>query len=214
MGVLNTSSSRAVVAGESGVAVTCRHRALTERFCHLGLRWLLVACMVCLPDSLSAQRPREYDLKAVFLYNLASFVDWPPGVFERPESPFVIGVLGDDPFGAVLDDVVANEYVGKHPFEVRRFRRADEVAGCHVLFISDSEKRRLRDILSRLRGRPILTVADQAGFAEAGGMVGFGAREGHLHLFVNPNAVRAVRLSVSSKLLELAQIVDEFAASP
>lgn len=163
---------------------------------------------------LCAQASREYDLKAVFLYNLASFVDWPEAAFESPTSPFVIGVIGDDPFGRVLDEIVANEYVGKRPFEVRRFRRSDDPSRCHVLFIASSESRRMRDVLRRVRGRPVLTVGDVPGFAEGGGMIGFATDEDHLQLFINPEATRESQLSLSSKLLEVARIVDIVAATP
>ena len=160
------------------------------------------------------QVSREYDLKAVFLYNLASFVDWPPSAFTSPEAPFVIAVVGEDPFGRVLDEVVANEHVGRHPMVVRRFRRAEEVGGCHVLFIGRSEARRVRDVLRRFRAVPVLTVGDLPGFVEAGGMVGFATQANHLQLYVNRQAINAAALGISSKLLEVAHVVDVVAASP
>src|SRR5690349_7753804 len=110
--------------------------------------WPALAILVALlywstAAPLSAQPSRESDLKAMFLYHLPSFVEWPAAVFAHEESPFVIGVLGDDPFGRALDDLMATAYVGKHPFEIRRFRRAEEANSCHVLFIAGSERRRL-----------------------------------------------------------------------
>lgn len=183
-------------------------------------RWgMLAGCLLLAgwwggAPRLCAQASREYDLKAVFLYNLASFVNWPESAFESPTAPFVIGVIGDDPFGRVLDEVVANEYVGKRPFEVRRFRRSDDPSRCHVLFIASSESRRMRDVLRRVRGRPVLTVGDVPGFAEGGGMIGFATDEDHLQLFINPEATRESQLSLSSKLLEVARIVDIVASTP
>jgi hypothetical protein len=162
----------------------------------------------------AAQVTREYDLKAVFLYNLASFVEWPVTAFSGPDAPFIIGVLGQDPFGAVLDGIVANEYVDKHPFVVRRFRRGEDVSECHLLFVAESESRRLPEVLRSLRGRPVLTVGDRPGFIEAGGMIGFATRADHLQLFVNRTAVHAAQLVVSSKLLEVAQVVETLAMTP
>jgi hypothetical protein len=161
-----------------------------------------------------AQVTREYDLKAVFLYHLASFVEWPATAFSSPDAPFIIGVLGQDPFGAVLDGVVVHEYVDKHPFVVRRFRRGEDVSECHLLFVAESESRRLPEVLRSLRGLPVLTVGDRPGFIEAGGMIGFVTRADHLQLFVNRSAVRAAQLVVSSKLLEVAQVVENLALAP
>src|SRR5437016_7369433 len=53
----------------------------------------------------------EYDVKATCLYHLTQFVEWPPEAFPETQSPLVIGVLGQDPFGKVLDEVFRNEIV-------------------------------------------------------------------------------------------------------
>lgn len=184
------------------------------------VRWRQLAVLLtlgvgsALAPASRAQETGEASLKAVFLYNLASFVEWPAEAFATAESPFVIAVLGRDPFGGVLDEIVANEYVGKHPFEVRRLGREDDLAGAHVLFISGSESRRVEEVLREVGGHPVLTVADFPGFAEAGGMINLAVRDDQLQIFINPRAVRACNLTVSSKLLELARIVEEPAASP
>jgi hypothetical protein len=172
--------------------------------------WLLGASLLlATTGEVEAQVSREYDLKAVFLYNLASFIQWPESAFAGPDDPFVIGIVGSDPFGGVLEQIVAGEYVGKRPFAIRRFRRVSEVAGCHLLFISASEARWVPNILARLRGQPVLTVADVPAFAENGGMVGFSTARDQLLLHVNPAAVHDAALAVSSKLLEVAQVVDD-----
>jgi hypothetical protein len=176
---------------------------------------VLAAGCWLLPATEAAPRAsREYDLKAAFLYNLASFVEWPQSAFASPDAPFVIGVLGNDPFGPVLDEIVRHEFVARHPFDVRRFRRVEEVADCHLLFVAPSEARRVPEILRRLRGRPVLTVSDLPAFVQAGGMIGIGRRDDHLELFVNPPAVQAAALTVSSKLLELARVEETVAVSP
>ena len=85
---------------------------------------------------LRAQSFKEYDIKAAFLYHLANFVEWPAESFPAAETPFVIGVLGQDPFGKALDEIVQNEVVKDRKLVVQRFRQLDEIKVCHVLFIS------------------------------------------------------------------------------
>lgn len=175
----------------------------------------VLALLACCGWRADAQVTREYDLKAVFLYNLASFVQWPKEAFSSPTASFVIGVVGDDPFGRVLEDVVSGEYLGNHPFEIKRYRRVGDIDACHVLFVSGSEARRIGSILAHVRGKPVLTVGDTPGFAEAGGMIGFTTEHEHLQLYVNAKAARACALDVSSKLLEVARVVgDTVAAAP
>src|SRR5438094_9566146 len=87
----------------------------------------------------------EYQVKAVFLFNFAQFVEWPTNAFPEARTPLVIGVLGDDPFGPFLDATVRRETVNGHPLAVQRYQRVDEIKECHILFISQSESKLLED---------------------------------------------------------------------
>jgi hypothetical protein len=149
----------------------------------------------------------EYRLKATFLYQFAQFVDWPDQAFSGPQSPLIIGILGDDPFGRELDQTVQGESVSSHPMGVRRFRRLDEVRDCHILFVSRSEGARLDETLAALKGRNILTVADLNGFAQRGGMIQFSSEASRIRLTINLDAARGGNLAVSTKLLRLATVI-------
>ena len=151
---------------------------------------------------------REYDLKAAFLFNFSQFVEWPGDSLPDPHAPFVIGVLGEDPFGASLDEIVANEKVHERKIVVRRFRRVDEATHCQILFISRSETPRLNDIVGSLDSRSVLTVGDAEGFANRGGRVSFGVARNRLRVTINPAAARAAKLTISSKLLRQATRVN------
>ena len=166
----------------------------------------LLGWLVATP--LAAQVSREYDVKAAFLYNFVTFTDWPADAFSSPDSPYVIGVIGEDPFGIALDEIVNGEQVKGRPLFVRRLTRIEDAARCHILFISASEARRLKDILSRLKDRPVLTVGDMPGFAQAGGAIAFTATT-QVGLIINPAALHQAHLAISSKLLRLAQLVPE-----
>ncbi|HEX2100377.1 MAG TPA: YfiR family protein, partial [Candidatus Synoicihabitans sp.] len=157
------------------------------------------------PSVASAQPSREYDLKAAFLYNFTSFVEWPPQALREETAPFVVGILGRDPFGPVLDQLVAGERAKNRPLVIRRFTRLDEIADCHILFVSTSEHGRLREVLRHCAGRAILTVGDRPNFADAGGMIAFGTEGDRIVLYVNLHAVEAAELVVSSKLLRVAR---------
>jgi hypothetical protein len=149
----------------------------------------------------------EYQLKAVFLFNFAQFVDWPPAAFPDPRTPLAICVLGDDQFGSNLDETVRGEKVNDRPLVVQRYRRLDDVRGCHILFVSRSENDRLVQIVTALQGRNILTVSDAAGFALHGGMIQFVTDKNKIRLDINLEATKAASLTISSKLLRPATIV-------
>jgi hypothetical protein len=154
-----------------------------------------------------ADVPREYQLKAAFLYHFAAFVDWPASAFAYDQQPFVIGVFGDDPFGPILDELIQGETAKDRPLVVRRITDPQQVPSCHILFISSSEAPRMRQILRRAHRLPILTVSDAPGFAQAGGVIAFTTEVNRIVLNVNVVAADAAGLNISSKLLRVARVV-------
>jgi len=119
----------------------------------------------------------------------------------------VIGILGDDPFGPFLDETVREEMVNGHPLKVQRFHSVDEIKICHVLFISRAGTGRPEQVLSRLKGRSILTVGDTEDFTKQGGMIRFAVEKNKLRLKINIAAAKAANLTIRSKLLRLADVV-------
>lgn len=175
---------------------------------------LVVAFLAWSPPRVVAAGPaesqdaRDHATEAAFLANLATFVEWPSHAFATPDEPFIIGILGEDPFGKVLDDLLADEYVGKRRIAAQRLAPGDDITRCHVLFLTGSDARVVKGALRRVQGRPVLTVGRAAGFIQSGGMVVFSQSDTQVSLFVNTEAMRAVGLRPSSKLLEVARVVD------
>ena len=148
--------------------------------------------------------PGEYDVKAAFLYNFAKFVEWPDSAFSNSESPLIIGVLGEDPFGEVLDRIVAGKLVQGRPLRIRRWKRIEDSSDCHILFVGESERHSLPDIRRRLQSVPVLTVGDWNGFTAGGGMVQFHLRQNRVLFEINDRDAKEAGLKISSRLLVLA----------
>ncbi len=176
------------------------------------LRALAVAFLVmAMPVFAAGPAPGEYQVKAVFLFNFAQFVEWPAEAFSTAGAPFTICVLGNDPFGGQLDAAVQGESVQGHPFAVQRFRKAEEAGACQILFIGESELGELDGILGALKGRAILTVSDIDRSAERGAIIQFANERNRLRLRINVEQARSAGLTLSSKLLRPAEIVGESA---
>jgi hypothetical protein len=151
--------------------------------------------------------PNEYQVKAVFLFNFAQFVEWPAGAFAGAKTPIVIGVLGQNPFGSYLEDTVRGETVEDRPLEVQQYRRVEDIKNCHILFISRSEVPRLKEILLALKHRSILIVGDDDDFVERGGMIRLATARNRVRLIINADAAMAAMLTISSQLLRSADLV-------
>ncbi|MDO8586857.1 MAG: YfiR family protein [Armatimonadota bacterium] len=157
----------------------------------------------------SCRAPGEYDIKAAFLYNFSQFVEWPSSAFKDANSPIVIAVLGDDPFGRALDEVVQEQPTGGRRIIVKRFARPRDIDHCQVLFVSTSEKNIEKSALELLNGKSVLTVGETRDFIKHGGIIRFTVEKRKIGLEVNLERARSENLKMSSKLLKIAKVVKE-----
>jgi len=149
--------------------------------------------------------PSEFQLKAAFIYNFAKFVEWPPEAFRTQDSPFIIGIIGDNTFDDILRQTVRNKQISGHPFRVVQCKTLADLQSCHILFISLSERKRLAEILRAIRSASVLTISDLEHFLPAGGMIQFLMEGNKVRFAINDTAAKEVGLRISSKLLNLAK---------
>ena len=166
----------------------------------LSLILLLAAGGVRAQDS----QPSEYQIKAAFLFNFAKFVEWPLEAFAEPTSPFIIGILGENPFGDDFERTIRAKTVNNRPFTIKEIRSLPEARTCHILFINSSEKKRLSEIFESLRGVSVLTVGETERFVDTGGIINFVKESDKIRLQINDDAAKSAGLKISSKLLSLA----------
>ncbi|MGC4081131.1 MAG: YfiR family protein [Vicinamibacterales bacterium] len=148
------------------------------------------------------QRADEYRVKAAFLFNFTKFVEWPVSAFATPSVPFNVCVLGVDPFGEMLDETFRGRLIAGRAVLVRRMR--DPESGCHLIFISSSEHRRLAVLADRLRATSVLTVSDEEGFNAVGGMIELFTDGESVQFNISPAAVERAGLRASARLIALA----------
>ncbi len=155
----------------------------------------------------NAAAPREYQVKAAFLYNFARFVEWPAAAFASPQEPLTICVFGDDPFGSDLSDAVKGKTAGAREILIRRTKHSAAAGGCQMAFIGSVEKKYFRPLLDNLTAAASLTVGDSAGFTQAGGVINLVLEGASVRFEINVDAAERAHLTISSALLGLAKIV-------
>ena len=169
--------------------------------------WSFVFAILLFCPSARAQTSGQYQVKAVFLFHFAQFIEWPSEAFAETNSPLVIGVLGTDPFNGILDETVRDEEVRGHRLVVERYRTVEQIKNCHILYIGQSEARRLEQDLAQLKNKPVLTVSDIEAAPERGVMIRFEAKRTRIGFAINREAAKSANLTISSKLLQAADIV-------
>ena len=172
-------------------------------------RWLRVlAAMLCLVfviQSRAADESLEYQVKSAFLLNFTKFVEWPSAAFEAPDSPIAICILGEDPFGATLDQIVAGEVVNSRKVTVVRIKRAPAPKACQVLFLGRPEKE-IASLLPSLEDG-VLTVGEGESFIRDGGMIAFVIENRRVRFSANQLAAERAGLKISARLLNVARSV-------
>jgi hypothetical protein len=150
----------------------------------------------------------EYQVKAAFLYNFTKFVEWPNSSFAATNAAFVIGIVGNDPFGGTLDEVVKSGQAHGRLLQVKRLKSGDRIGDCQILFVSRSETGNIESFLQDLGQQPVLTVGDAEGDAARGLMINLIVVKGSVKMEINRQRAEQSHLQISSKLLGLAKIVE------
>jgi hypothetical protein len=171
----------------------------------LALAMLLGMALVSM--AVEAPASREYQIKAAFLVRFAEFVEWPSASFAASDSPIRIGILGNDPFGEVLENTIRGERIRDRPVVVVRSQDLAILQECHLAFISASEEHRLAEITMGLSAAPLLTVSDIDGFAEHGGIIRFYLVNKKVRFEINPSVAQQKGLRMSAQLLALGKII-------
>jgi len=164
-----------------------------------------------LSGSAASAASLEYQVKAAYLQKLVSFVDWPAGSFPPPGAAINLCVVGDDPFGLVLDQIVENQQVDGHPLAVRRLATVSGPSGCQILYIAGSKRQSIASALQAVRGAPSLTITD--GPEASGSIVQFVVKQDRVRFTIDVAAAARNGLTISAKLLSLALAVREGPAS-
>lgn len=172
----------------------------------------IVGLFIAVPAGFAAQPvSTEYRLKAVFLYNFTRFTEWPSGIPGNGDT-LNICVTGTNPFGTALDEI-RGKIANQASIDIKLFGSDALFSGCQLLFIADSRRVKIREILRELDGQPVLTVADTKDFNRLGGIIQFKVIDKKIRFSINIDAAQRAGLAISSKLLRLATIFHEASSS-
>ncbi|MCK4763700.1 MAG: YfiR family protein [Candidatus Aminicenantes bacterium] len=166
---------------------------------------ILILCLSCLLFPVKD----EYYRKAALFRVISHYCLWPEeaGMSDN-SSPFVIGVMGRNPFKNILEEFYSRHKIKNKKVEIRDVSYLTGIPGCHILFLSKSIK---KDLLARVlavtHSRPVLTIGETPGFAEKGVLLNFYISDNRILLEVNGTALRKSSLQMDPLLLRLARII-------
>jgi hypothetical protein len=172
------------------------------------LACLMLVLLSVLGQPLCAQDAQvsEADLKAAFLFNFTTLIEWPPDAFAHEDGKVNVGVYGDEAFTATLRTLLADKKAHGRPFAVKRLTNPAEAKTCQIVFFRESETKKMSAAYESIKRLPILTVGESDDFLDQGGMFNFFFEDKQLRFEINPATAENAKLTVSSKLLRLAKI--------
>ena len=160
---------------------------------------------LCVPAY--AQRAEVDEVKAAFVFQFANYVQWPDASFENESAPIVIGIVDNEKMIKALSTSVQGKTVGKRSIKVVAVADDQEAQACHILYIDESDDKRVDEFLSAVRSKSVLTVSSDDNFTDEGGIIRLFEAQNKLRLEINIDEAERAQLTISSKLLSLAQVV-------
>lgn len=152
------------------------------------------------------QQASEYELKAAFLYNFATYVDWPEESFSSPDAAFVFGVVGSVELAANLELIAQGRDIRERRVEVRRLDHDADPHELQVLFVGAGQEGRARLLLEQALPQRVLTVTE-ARMPPADSIINFAIVDGKVRFDVRLPVAQRAGLSISSRLLGVARQV-------
>lgn len=149
----------------------------------------------------------EQRVKAAFLYKFAGYVEWPEKSFARPETPVMIGIMGNELLAAELVQAVTGRTVNDRIVTVKRLRAGESLSGIHILFVGRAESARLDQLAQSAQPRSILTVTESDGALTRGSVINFVLTDGRVRFEIALDTAEKSGLKLSSRLLAVAQQV-------
>lgn len=146
------------------------------------------------------------EIEAAFLVQFSKYVTWPESVFSGPDTPIVVGILGRDPFGSVLDQIALKSRVNGRTVEVRRFDGLNSVKESHILFVASSQTGRMDKIMDAIGCTPVLLVGESKDFLRFG-IINFVMVDNKIRFNISRENCQKAGLKLSSKLLQVAHKV-------
>jgi len=177
----------------------------------LARRWLLPVLLALACAGATVARGQdaelEYRVKAAFLYNFISFVEWPTNKLAGSDKEVLVGCLPDDPAAPILARSLEGKVADGRHIKLVILKEGTESNGCHLLFLGRTHASHVDEVLARLKNAPVLTVSEVEDFGQRGGMINFVRHERTFRFEVNLAAAERAGLRISSKLASMATVV-------
>lgn len=171
---------------------------------------LIILSIVTIFSFKTNAQANEYLLKAGYIEKIIHFIEWPE-IQNNNDSIFKIDVFGDDKFNYALGEIFNKVKAKNKKVKIRTVKNIEDLTTCQMLVISKIKPGDLSKLLNYVKGKPILTISDSDGFAEAGCCINFYEYENKLRFEINQKSTEEAGFTVDYRLLKIAKVLNPVA---
>lgn len=157
--------------------------------------------------SVPGEQPVELtpvEFKALTLAKTPPYIQWPDSAFTGSESNLVIGVLGKDPFGGLLQNLVKGQQIKNRDIVVKVFESPSQFTHCQILFVPAEAQADWLELFKTIDSNGVLTVGETEDFIKSGGIFNLSVKERKLE--INLRNAKKAGLTIDSRLLKIARV--------
>ena len=169
--------------------------------------WLAGISLLLLPkNATKAQTLSEQTAFAALALNVVRYTTWPESAQARMHDIIELCVVGDNVVQKSFADIDGKP-VGKRTIRINELSRLRNFDQCHVIYFGNIKQNILLQVFTKINKQPLLTIGEGYDFAAQGGIVGIENDAGKIKLHVNLGALTTAQLSISAKILKLANTI-------
>ncbi len=149
----------------------------------------------------------EYFVKASLITKIAQYTEWDS---TASSDVFEIAILGKSPFKGELEKLASSTQIKNKPIKISYIRNYNEAKTCEIMFVSQSERNNLDEIVKFFEGKNTMLIADTPEFSEKGIHFNFYLDpDKTIHFEIDLNALKGSGLKPDLQLLTIGKIINK-----
>ena len=160
-----------------------------------------------LPPDGTQMRDTRSPVKALYLYNFATLIDWPE---EYRKGKFVIGVYGTkEGVYENLKSKYEGKSIGSQEIVIKSYTSASQIDKAHILYITPPKSSSYPSLETKFKNTSTLFVTEKSGYLNKGAAINFVVSGTSQKFEINKSNAKKHKLVIADRLLKLASKVIE-----
>jgi hypothetical protein len=160
-----------------------------------------------LPPEATQMKDTRSPIKALYLYNFATLIDWPS---DYRKGDFVIGVYGNkEGVYENLKGKYEGKAIGSQEIVVKSYTSVSQISKAHILYVTPTKSSAITSLNSKVKSESTLVVTEKDGYLNKGAAINFVLNGTSQKFEISKSNAKKHKLVIADRLLKLASKVVE-----